>query len=328
MIVTSGKVQNGMEKRGRKKKGKRHFTHFTFTERLQIEAWLKTNTPVKTIAELLHKDRSSVYREINRGDYDRLDGNDYSVYRAYSPDIAEAKYRENLKAKGAPLKIGSDIEYADYIEHKITKEKYSPKAVLGEIKQEGLIFTTTISYTTLYRYIDEGVFLYLTNKDLPVKRNKTKKKYKKVKAARPPKGESIENRPKEVDERNAFGNWEMDCVVGEKTGGKVLLVLTERLTRREYVRLMPSKNMKNVVSILDKIEKNSAAICSQKFSGLSLLITAPSFRIVREWKDQSTGESAQRFFSAIRTAATSAAVTRTSTKWYAAGIQKEQALLN
>ncbi len=35
----------------------------------------------------------------------------------------------------------------------------------------------------------------------------------------------------------------------------VLLVLTERLTRREYVRIMPSKHMTNVVRVLDNIEK-------------------------------------------------------------------------
>ncbi len=244
-----------MKKRGRKKKEEKHFSHFTYTERLQIEAWLKTKTPVKTIAELLHKDQSSIYREIKRGGYDRLNGDDYSMYRAYSPDIAETRYRENIKAKGAPLKIGSDLEYAEYIEKKIIKDKYSPKAVLGEIKQKGLKFRTTISHTTLYRYIDEGLFLHLTNKDLPVKRNKTKQTYRKVKPARPPKGESIEKRPKEVAERNTFGNWEMDCVIGTKTGGNVLLVLTERLTRREYVRLMPSKHMTNVVRVLDNIEK-------------------------------------------------------------------------
>lgn len=126
---------------------------------------------------------------------------------------------------------------------------------MGEIRKKGLKFRTTISHTTLYRYIDEGVFLRLTNKDLPVKRNKSKQRYKKVKPVRPPKGESIEKRPQVINERNTFGNWEMDCVIGKKTGGNTLLVLTERLTRREYVRLMPAKNMANVIRALNSIEK-------------------------------------------------------------------------
>ncbi len=116
-----------MKKRGRKKKEEKHFSHFTYTERLQIEEWLKTKTTVKTIAELLHKDPSSIYREIKRGGYDRLNGDDYSMYRAYSPDIAETRYRENIKAKGAPLKIGSDLEYAEYIEKRLQKISIPPK---------------------------------------------------------------------------------------------------------------------------------------------------------------------------------------------------------
>lgn len=78
---------------------------------------------------------------------------------------------------------------------------------------------------------------------------------KKVKQARPSKGDSIEQRPEEIDDRNTFGHWEMDCVVGTQTTPKVLLVLTERKTRREIVRLMPSKTTESVIKELDGIEK-------------------------------------------------------------------------
>lgn len=244
-----------IKRKNKKKQPREHFTHLTFNERLKIEAWDKAKVPVKEMAEMLGKDQSSIYRELHRGKYTRLNGDDYTFHDAYSPDIAEEKYRENLKAKGAPLKIGSDIEYAEYIEGKIINEKYSPKAVLGEIEQKKLPFNTKISYTTLYRYIDDGLFLNLTNKDLPVKKNKKKKKYKKVSQARPSKGDSIEKRPEEIDSRETFGHWEMDCVVGTKTTPKVLLVLTERKTRREIVRLMPSKTTDSVVNELDKLER-------------------------------------------------------------------------
>lgn len=238
-----------------KKKPREHFTHLTFNERLKIEAWDRAKVPVKEMAEMLGKDQSSIYRELHRGRYTRLNGDDYTFSDEYSPDIADKKYRENLKAKGAPLKIGSDVDYAEYIEDKIINEKYSPKAVLGEIKVKNIPFKTTISPTTLYRYIDEGLFLHLSNNDLPVKKNKKKSNYHKVKQVRPSKGDSIEKRPEEIDSRDTFGNWEMDCVVGTKTTSKVLLVLTERKTRREIVRLMPSKTTDSVVSELDKLEK-------------------------------------------------------------------------
>ncbi len=61
-----------------------------------------------------------------------IPGNKAGVYTAlnsdltqeerYSPDIADDKYRENLKSKGGVLKIGNDIKLANYIEDKIVNE--------------------------------------------------------------------------------------------------------------------------------------------------------------------------------------------------------------
>lgn len=253
----SGIMSEKVRKISRKKKdenSERHFSHFTFNERLQIEAWQKAKVPPAEMAKMLNKDQSSIYRELKRGKYKKI-STDLTFSTAYSPDIANDRYRENLKAKGAPLKIGNDVEFAEYIENKIIDTHYSPKAVLGEIKRKGLHFNTTISHTTLYRYIDEGLFLHLTNKDLPVKKDKKIKKYKKVTQARPSKGDSIEQRPKEIDSRETFGNWEMDCVVGTQKTSKVILVLTERKTRREIVRLMPNKTTESVIRELDGIEQ-------------------------------------------------------------------------
>lgn len=99
----------------------------------------------------------TIYNELARGQYEHLNS-DYTTEMRYSPDIAEEKYQENLRAKGAGLKIGNDHEYANYLEYKVSVEKYAPGAILGEIKQKGIQFNTTISKTTFYRYITDGVF--------------------------------------------------------------------------------------------------------------------------------------------------------------------------
>ena len=114
-------------------------------------------------------------------------------------------------------------------------ERYAPGIILGEIRRKGLQFNPSISKTTFYRYIEDGVFLTLTNKNLPVKHNKTEHKYDKVqRAAPPPKGESTEKRPEVIAERSTFGHWGMDCVEGKRGTKKLLLVLTERYT--DYAR--------------------------------------------------------------------------------------------
>lgn len=191
------------------------YKHLTFNDRLKIEAWQKVGVKPAVMAAELGVHLSTIYRELKRGQYEHLNS-DYTTEQRYSPDIAEEKNQANLRAKGAPLKIGSDHEYANYIEYKIRVEKYSPRAVLGEIKRKGVEFSVTISAPTLYRYIEQGVFLTITNDNLPVKRNKSERKYKKVRAARAPKGDSIEKRPAEIAERTTFGHWEMDCVEGKK----------------------------------------------------------------------------------------------------------------
>lgn len=229
------------------------FKHFTYSDRLKLEALLRTKIKVCDIAVILGFSVRSIYRELKRGRYERRKY-DYTTEDAYSPDLAEDKYRRSLKAKGPELKIGSDLAFAEYVEYKICMEHYSPAAVLGEIKAKGLEFNTTVSKTTLYRYIDSGLFLTLTNKDLPVKRKRSRK-HRIIRAKRAPQGVSIEKRPEDIAARDRAGHWEMDCVVGRHGSKKTLLVLTERYSRMELVRLMPDKTMRSVTKALDGIEK-------------------------------------------------------------------------
>ena len=246
----------------------RHYKTLSWNDRLQIEAWRKVGVSPKKISEELHVHISTIYRELKRGQYEHLNS-DYTTEIRYSPDISEKKKQRNLRAKGAGLKIGNDYDFANFIEAMIGGEKYSPEAALGEIRRKGIRFKTSVSKTTLYRYIDQGVFLTITNKDLPVKRNQ-KKEYKKVRQAKAPRGTSIEKRPDEIAERSSFGHWEMDCVEGKKKTKSTLLVLTERLTRREIVRLMPNKTAESVVKALDSLEREMGSI---KFRKTFLSIT-------------------------------------------------------
>ena len=192
---------------------------------------------------------STIYREIKRGLYEHRNSN-WTTEIRYSSDLAENKYQENLKAKGQDLKIGNDYELAEYIEHRIVKGKLSPLAVIGEIKAKQLKFNTSICVGTLYNYIQKEVFETLTLKHLPMKERK--KKNKKVVIKRKPRGTSIEDRPKEIYERKTFGHWEMDCVCGPTL--PTLLVLTERLTRKEIIFKMPNQKMESVHICMNKLE--------------------------------------------------------------------------
>ena len=246
----------------------RIFKHLTFTDRIRIETMLKDGKTIREIADTLRVHISTVYREVKRGVFEHLN-TDYTTEMRYSPDIAEERYRENLQAKGAGLKIGKDHALAEYIETRIIEDNFSPAAVLGEIRRNGVRFDTTICTATLYSYIDKGIFLRLTNKALLVK-GARKRSYNEVRLKRAPKGESIEKRPPEIEEREVFGHWEMDCVEGKKGTKKTLLTLTERKTRKEIVKPMDDQTRKSVLKALDEIEAQYGELFPAIFSTITV----------------------------------------------------------
>lgn len=131
--------------------------------------------------------------------------------------------------------VESESGYMSYIAQRPRAEKHGGHGLFSEVDttdlkaakaeldaHDGKVWTFIFSLRREdaerlgYSYIDKGVFLTVTNKNLPVKGQK-KRPYNKVqRAKRPPAGTSIENRPKEIDDRAVVGDWEMDCVEGKK----------------------------------------------------------------------------------------------------------------
>ena len=245
----------------------RTYKHLTKTKRLQLESLLKAKIPVKEIAKQLNVHISTIYREIKRGAYQHLVGATWLYETRYSSDIAHEKYLEHLSNKGQDIKLGKDYELVEYIENKIINEKYSPLAVLGEIKKKKLEFATTISVNTLYKYIEKGYLGRVELKHLPMKERRQKRKRKLV-IKRVSKGTSIEERPKEILQRKTFGHWEMDCVCGPTKN--TLLVLTERLTRKEIIMPMTNQKSDSVVRCLNTIERRLGAKFKKIFKSITV----------------------------------------------------------
>ena len=235
--------------------------HLNYEKRIKIEALSKTGMKSEQIALYIGCSGRTVRRELAKG-RTKLLNSDLTTKTEYSADIGQQKHDYAATAKGPMLKIGNDYELVKYIENLIINEKMSPYAVAEKIKQSGK-FKTTISYKTIYNYIDNGFFPHLTNKHLPVKKNGKKQKYNHIRTAtNNTKGRSISERDATVEKREQYGHWEMDTVVGKQKTKEVLLVLTERMTRQEMIRKIRSKSQVCVVKELDKIERQMG---SKKF---------------------------------------------------------------
>lgn len=232
------------------------FTHITTDDRKHIEAWLKAGLSKRTIAELLEKDYSTICREIKRGTVTLVSENPYyKEYAIYQADYAQNSYQKAASRKGRKSKLSRDLLLKDYIETKV-KTGYSPEVALQLYHQTHTKLTCTICFKTVYNALDRNEFTQITNNDLPYRKpQKQPKKRRKINPV-PENRRSIEERPALVLKRNAFGHWEMDCVLSGQctTSKEALLVLTERKTRYSLIFKLPRKTQTHVKTVIDHLE--------------------------------------------------------------------------
>jgi len=247
---------------------KEHFRKFTATDRAKLEALNNAGIPIREIARQLNKHISSVYRELKRGAYEHLNG-DYTFSILYSSDKAEEHRKYLSIGMGRPLKLENDYAFVRFVEQMV-KKGYSPYAILKEIRRQGLSFRTKICLSTLYNYIDKGLFLHISNKDLMHKGSRRKKYGTKETIKRAPRGESIEYRPDPVNERMEFGHWEMDSVIGKREKGNTIIALTERLTRMEIILKSKDKSAVSTVQLLNRLERMFGATFRKVFRTITV----------------------------------------------------------
>lgn len=257
-----GQINNNTKNR----KGK----HLTYEERIKIEILLKSGKKSEEIGELLgERSGRTIRREVKRGTV-RLLNSDLTERYEYSADVAQKVHDENGTAKGPCLKIAKDHKLVAYLENAIGKEKMSPYGAIQAIKNNGLQFDESICYKTVYNYIDNDLFLHISNKDLPVKKCLKKRNYRKIRRATNNKnGTSISERPDEIETREEYGHWELDTVVGSKNTKTVLLVLSERKYREEIIFKIASKSQACVVRELNKLERKLGKAFYNKFKTIT-----------------------------------------------------------
>lgn len=243
------------------------YKRITYNERLKIEALYNIcKYSICKIAIELGRSPSSICEELKHGYYMHLNS-DYTTTKKYSADRAQQHSDFAITTKRPPLKIGNDYAFVKEVEKLITGDKKSPDEVV-KILSDRTDIKTKVCTTTLYSYINQGLFPNLTNKDLFFK-GKRKKRKRNKKVLLIPHGLSIEKRSETVNSRNDFGHWEMYSVIGNKKKSNTLIVLTERKTRYELIFRSKDKTSFSTVKVMNKLEK----IYKQNFSKMFKTIT-------------------------------------------------------
>ena len=204
-----------------------HHKHLTPIEREKIFLLHSQNKTLSYIAKIIHRDKSTVSREIARNGYNG----------AYSPSAAHTKYLERRTNCKPKLKL-SNPEIFKYVRDKFLELKWSPEQICGRLKLEKS--DLYVSYTTIYRAIYSGKFD--TDKErasngnrgaIRKLRHRGKSRHTKgyiEKRGKIPISNNISDRPQEANNRTRIGDREADTVIG-KSGGACLVTLVDRKSR-------------------------------------------------------------------------------------------------
>ena len=199
------------------------YTQLTREQRYQIKALLDIGCSGTEIAQQLKVNKATISREVrrNRGQ------------RGYRPKQAHAMALSRRREK-ARMKIGS--ETWTLVEEKI-REDWSPEQISGRLKKEGI----TISHEHIYQHIyaDKRVGGTLWT-HLRCQKKRRKRYGKHDRRGKIPNRKSIEERPKIVEQRARFGDWEVDLLLGKDQQG-AMVTLTERKSRFTLLRSVSSK---------------------------------------------------------------------------------------
>lgn len=204
-------------------------------EREDISRMLSQNCSFHNIAKMLGRNVSTISREINAGSCNKY------TYRAVK---AQNRARRNSsKRKAGKHKLNDRPALWKYIRKKL-KKKWSPKQIAEELEKDyPLDMTMRISPEAIYTYIyilPRGSLKKELTSCLRQNRKRRHRQSRGVKIERKIEDMlSIEERPREVEDRIIPGHWEGDLIVG-KNNRSALGTLVERTTRTTI--LVPVKN--------------------------------------------------------------------------------------
>ncbi len=123
----------------------RHYNHLTILERENIFLLFNKGYSIRVIASNIKRSPSTVSRELKRN----------TKNNTYSPTVAQTLYSYRKQNCGRKLLL-SNISLWKLVRRLFVEEQWSPEEIAYRLKHEK--FALSISYTTIYRAIYNGLF--------------------------------------------------------------------------------------------------------------------------------------------------------------------------
>ncbi len=177
-------------------------------------------------------------------------------------NVADAQYDADYKRSfsKAVYLVEQYPKLAKFIEDKIKIDKWAPDVISGYIESHQLYLQdsfTSISTTTIYRAIHYHLLKVTKNDTRRMNKfNKEKDCYEQEKqVSESKKNNSIELRPDVINNRERFGDWELDTVISTSKGKhQCLMTLTDRKIRFEIIARLEGKTSEEVIKKIKKIK--------------------------------------------------------------------------
>ena len=189
------------------------------------------------IARIMKRSKSSISEELQR------------VKGTYESQRAEQhRYRQQYHKTYEWMKVAAFPTLAAYVATKM-KEDWSPEEIAGRIKY---VDTDIPSATTpsIYKYIYS---IYGRRLEQYLRYGKQTKRDEAHASSCITDRTFIDQRPKKVEKRRFFGDWEADFIVSGKNGSGYLAVFVERKTRYVVIRKIALKDTGTVFRLFQKI---------------------------------------------------------------------------
>ncbi|PXZ17867.1 IS30 family transposase, partial [Lactobacillus helveticus] len=225
--------------------------HLSFEERVIIQTRLKDGCSIRAIARELGCSPSTISYEVRRGTVSLYHGKQ----KRYKADQGQSVYQINRRHCGRKSDFLKKAGFINYVIKHFFEDGWSLDVCANRSLATGeFSHYQTVCTRTLYNYVDQGL-MTIKNYDLPEKLKRNTKLHH-VRQNRKKLGRSIEERPKEIEQRSEFGHWECDLVLGHKTkDDQVLLTLSERMSREFLIIRIPDKTSASVMQAFQMLQK-------------------------------------------------------------------------
>lgn len=212
-------------------------SHLSFQDRCVLATLLREGLKLRAIADKMDRSVSTVSDElsINGGAGPRRDYDPHAAQLQSALRKWKANSRNPLKSK----------RVYGYVVEKLQKEEWSPEEISHRMRKEfPCDREMRVSHETIYRFVNspEGKELGLVTHLRKGKVRRSRRRFrlsghdgKGIRNAR-----SIRERPKIVNGRRRFGDWETDTMEGSHKSTAAVSVQKER--RSGYVRLTKIRN--------------------------------------------------------------------------------------